>query len=109
MRRPWSAPLLAMLAAGCGGTEKVQGVVHDESTGDPLPGAAVKVGDATTTADAAGFYVIEVEELDEGEDVMIIEAYGYERRVVPVDLEDTEGDLYHHRLTPSAPEDEAQD
>lgn len=50
----------ALALAGCGGVQ-VRGVVRDEATGQPLPGAAVRVGSETTTSDLRGFYEVEVD------------------------------------------------
>lgn len=52
--------LAAGAAAGCGGME-VSGIVRDEETGKPLPGAVVRVGDDVTRTDNAGNYSLEVD------------------------------------------------
>lgn len=53
--------LLVLAAAGCGGVD-VQGIVRDERTGEPLPGATVKIGEEEATTDYRGFYELEVDE-----------------------------------------------
>ncbi|MCW8140588.1 MAG: carboxypeptidase regulatory-like domain-containing protein [Planctomycetota bacterium] len=66
--------LLVLAAAGCGGTE-VQGIVRDERTGEPLPGATVRIGDDETSTDYRGFYELRVR--DDRQQLQV-EKEGYE-------------------------------
>ncbi|MCO5167132.1 MAG: carboxypeptidase-like regulatory domain-containing protein [Planctomycetes bacterium] len=73
MKRLWSA-LLVLAAAGCGGVD-VQGIVRDERTGEPLPGATVRIGDEETSTDYRGFYELRV---PEDRQQLQVEKEGYE-------------------------------
>ena len=50
--------------AGCGGME-VSGVVRDQATGEPLPGATVRIGEEVTHTDLGGSYQLEVDADDD--------------------------------------------
>lgn len=54
---------LVLLAAGCGGTT-YQGVIRDDVTQEPIPGARVAIGEETAEADELGFYQMEVSDDD---------------------------------------------
>lgn len=68
MKRLCSA-LLVLAAAGCGSVD-VQGIVRDERTGEPLPGATVRIGDDETETDYRGFYELSVDE-DEAKELSV--------------------------------------
>jgi len=66
-----------VFAAGCSQID-VKGIVREEGTGEPLPGAAIRVGEHTTTTDLTGYYELEVDEEDgEPQQVHVTKA-GYE-------------------------------
>jgi hypothetical protein len=67
--------LLALAMAGCSGVD-VQGIVRDERTGEPLPGAKVMIGDEETATDYRGFFELEVDEDEASE--MRVNKSGYE-------------------------------
>lgn len=73
MKRLMSA-LLVLAAAGCGSVD-VQGIVRDERTGEPLPGATVRIGDEEATTDYRGFYELSVDPGDARE--LSVEKPGY--------------------------------
>jgi hypothetical protein len=68
MKRLCSA-LLVLAMAGCSGVD-VQGIVRDERTGEPLPGAKVMIGDEETATDYRGFFELEVDE-DEASEMRV--------------------------------------
>lgn len=74
MKRLCSA-LLVLAMAGCGGVD-VQGIVRDERTGEPLPGAKVMIGEEETATDYRGFFELEVDE-DEASQMRVNKS-GYE-------------------------------
>lgn len=86
--------LIAVLAlaasAGCADIE-MRGIVRDEGTGEPLPGATVRVGDSSTTTDRTGYYSLEVDESDEPKQIFVDKA-GYEPFTEQVTLDDVESD-----------------
>lgn len=63
MKRVLCAAALALGLGGCSAID-VKGIVRDEDTGEPLPGAAVRIGDESTTTDLTGYYELEVDEED---------------------------------------------
>lgn len=66
-----------VFAAGCSQID-VKGIVREEGTGEPLPGAAIRVGEHSTTTDLTGYYELEVDEEDgEPQQVHVTKA-GYE-------------------------------
>lgn len=84
MKRLCSA-LLVLAMAGCSGVD-VQGIVRDERTGEPLPGATVKIGDEETATDYRGFFELEVDE-DEASK-MHVNKSGYETYTESVSFDD---------------------
>lgn len=56
----WARAIGVLLLAGCGGVE-VRGFVRDGVTGEPLPGAEIRVDGETTHTDSAGHYATEVD------------------------------------------------
>lgn len=68
--------LAVVFAAGCSAID-VKGVVREEGTGQPLPGAAVMIGDESTTTDIRGFYHLEVDENDGEPQNMHVQKAGY--------------------------------
>lgn len=86
--------LIAVLAlafsAGCAEIE-MRGIVREEGSGEPLPGATVRVGDRSTTTDLTGYYNLEVDESDEPKQIFVDKA-GYEPFTEQVTLDDDETD-----------------
>ena len=67
---------LALSVAGCSAID-VKGIVRDERTGEPLPGAAVQIGDESTTTDLTGYYELEVSENDGDPQSVNVSKAGY--------------------------------
>ena len=67
--------LTLALTAGCADIQ-MRGIVREEGTGEPLPGATVRVGDKTTTTDLTGYYNLEVDESDDTKQIFVDKA-GY--------------------------------
>jgi hypothetical protein len=84
MKRLCSA-LLVLAMAGCSGVD-VQGIVRDERTGEPLPGAKVMIGDEETATDYRGFFELEVDEDEASE--MRVNKSGYESYTESVSFEE---------------------
>lgn len=83
--------LLALVfAAGCAEVE-MRGIVRDEATGEPLPGATVRVGDRSTTTDLTGYYDLEVDESDEPQQIFVDKS-GYSPFSEQVNISDETGD-----------------
>lgn len=76
MKRFLCAAALALGVAGCSAID-VKGIVRDERTGEPLPGAAVQIGDETTTTDLTGYYELEVSENDGDPQSVNVSKAGY--------------------------------
>lgn len=66
-----------VFAAGCSQID-VKGIVREEGTGEPLPGASIRVGEHTTTTDLTGFYELEVDEEDGEPQQVHVTKSGYE-------------------------------
>jgi hypothetical protein len=66
-----------VFAAGCSQID-VKGIVREEGTGEPLPGAAIRVGEHTTTTDLTGYYELEVDEEDGEPQQVHVTKSGYE-------------------------------
>lgn len=81
-----------VLLAGCG-TVDVRGFVRDEETGEPLPGATVRVGDDEAQTDAGGFYEIEVDE-DEDEQRMYVSKQGYTATSSSLEIDDDDNEIH---------------
>lgn len=77
-------------AAGCAEVE-MRGIVREEGSGEPLPGATVRVGDRSTTTDLTGYYDLEVDESDEPKQIFVDKA-GYEPFTEQVTIDDDEID-----------------
>jgi uncharacterized membrane protein len=67
---------LALGVAGCSAID-VKGIVRDDKTGEPLPGAAVQIGDETTRTDLTGYYELEVSENDGDPQAVHVTKAGY--------------------------------
>mgnify|MGYP001261763372 CR=1 FL=1 len=82
--------LIAFLAlaftAGCAEVE-MRGIVREQGSGEPLPGATVRVGDRSTTTDLTGYYNLEVDESDEPKQIFVDKA-GYESFTEQVTIDD---------------------
>lgn len=78
------------LAAGCAEVE-MRGMVRDRSTGEPLPGATVRVGDRSTTTDITGAYEFDVDESDKPKEVFVHKP-GYEAYVEGIDITEDRAD-----------------
>jgi hypothetical protein len=76
MKRLCGAFALMFAMAGCSAID-VKGIVREEGTGVPLPGAAVMIGDESTTTDTRGFYHLEVDENDGDPQRMHVQKAGY--------------------------------
>lgn len=103
MKRLCALMLFAATAAGCSNVE-VQGIVRDQATGDPLPGATVRVGEDMTETDYRGFYEIEVDE-DKAREIMV-DKTGYESYSQPVELTGVDQVIQDVELNPSLPTSE---
>lgn len=77
-------------AAGCAEVE-MRGIVREEGSGEPLPGATVRVGDRSTTTDLTGYYNLEVDESDEPKQIFVDKA-GYQPFTEQVSIDDDEID-----------------
>lgn len=64
----------AVLGAPLGDAGRIRGVVTDEASGDPLPGATLAVGERSTRTDDEGRYSMLV---DAGDVTLTATAYGY--------------------------------
>ncbi len=80
------ASLAVLFAAGCAEIE-MRGIVREEGSGEPLPGATVRVGDRSTTTDLTGYYNLEVDESDDPKQIFVDKA-GYEPFTEQVTLDD---------------------
>ncbi len=96
MKRLMSA-LLVLAAAGCGGVD-VQGIVRDERTGEPLPGATVRIGEEEATTDYRGFYELSVDP-EEARQLSVDKA-GYREFSEDVTFEDVEEVIQDIDLAP---------
>lgn len=76
--------------AGCAEVE-MRGLVTDENTGQPLPGATVRVGDRSTTTDLTGHYEFEVDESENPKQIMVHRP-GYEAYVEDVRINEDRAD-----------------
>jgi hypothetical protein len=100
MKRLCALTLFAATVAGCSNVE-LQGIVRDQSTGDPLPGATVRVGEDETETDYRGFYELEVDE-EEAREIMV-DKTGYESFSQPVELTGIDEVIQDVELNPSLP------
>lgn len=98
MKRLCSALLL--LVAGCSHVE-VQGIVRDQATGDPLPGATVRIGADMTSTDYRGYYEMEVDK--EPQQPLLVDKPGYEAFRQDVELEGVEQVIHDVNLNPQLP------
>lgn len=88
-----------VLMAGCGNID-VRGFVRDDETGEPLPGATVRVGDDESQTDAGGFYEIEVDDDDEDQRKMYVSKQGYEASSASLEVDDDDNEIHKDlRLT----------
>jgi hypothetical protein len=82
------AVLLAGLAGcrstGAGATGTLAGTVKDDATGEPVAGAEVAVGRATSPTDAVGRF--ELADLAVGDREVTVTAYSYETLAQPVEI-----------------------
>jgi hypothetical protein len=91
--RTSAAALLSVVLAGCGGTE-IKGIVRDEESGEPLPGAIVRVGDETTRTGVGGFYDLEVDVDDDEPAQMSIGAPGYAPKSMIMSIDEDQETVY---------------
>lgn len=84
MARLGAIALVAMVFAGCSGTE-VKGIVREEG-GEPLEGANVQVGDETAVTDEEGAFELEVD--DDAPAKLEVDAVGYDRTEIDLNMED---------------------
>ncbi|MCO5165922.1 MAG: carboxypeptidase-like regulatory domain-containing protein [Planctomycetes bacterium] len=103
MRGRLLGALGALALAGCGGVQ-VQGFVRDEATGEPLPGAEVRVGEARTASSLTGFYELEVDPRDGRPQPLTVRRAGYHTSSVLVpfspEARAVHGDLELRRREP---------
>ncbi|MCO5171135.1 MAG: carboxypeptidase-like regulatory domain-containing protein [Planctomycetes bacterium] len=85
--------LTVLFFAGCGGMD-VRGIVRDESTGEPLPGATVRIGERSTTTDLTGYYNLEVDGRDDPQQIHVQKA-GYEAFSEQVTFDRDADEIYH--------------
>jgi hypothetical protein len=90
---------LALLLAGCAGTE-VQGIVRDESTGEPLEGATVQIGDESGRTDESGRFELDVDDDDMGRVKVDKEGYAPVSETMTIDGEAGEVD-HEFRMQPA--------
>lgn len=91
--RSSAAALLSVVLAGCGGTE-VKGIIRDEDSGEPLPGAIVRMGDESTRTGPGGFYELEVDVDDDEPAQVMVGAPGYEPKAMLVTIDDDNDIVY---------------
>jgi hypothetical protein len=91
--RSGAAALLSVVLAGCGGTE-IKGIVRDEESGQPLPGAIVRIGDETTRTGAGGFYELDVDVEDHEPAQVMVGAAGYEPNSMIVTFDEDQDTVY---------------
>jgi hypothetical protein len=85
---------LALVAlAGCGSVD-VRGFVRDEDTGEPLPGATVRIGDDETQTDQGGFYEISIDDDDDDTPRMYVSKSGYEARSESIEFDDDDEEFH---------------
>jgi len=102
-RLMWVGLLAALPLGGCC-TGRVRGVIHDETTGTPIPGAVVASGRLSATSDENGFYDLEGLPCDDSWRV-VVSAPGYNllaTSVVPAPQEDPERLIRDLPLVPVA-------
>lgn len=99
--------LTTVFFVGCGGMD-VRGIVRDEGTGEPLPGATVRIGDRSTTTDLTGYYNIEVDGGDDPQQIHVQKA-GYEAFSEQVTFDRDADEIYHDIELRSAQERERQE
>jgi hypothetical protein len=83
-----------LLLAGCSDVP-VRGFVRDDTTGAPLPGATVRVGDEETKSDSNGFYSIDVDDDEDAAQRMYVTHEGYVPATQRVKVEDDDQDEVH--------------
>jgi uncharacterized membrane protein len=86
------AALVVVALAGCGSID-VRGFVRDEDTGEPLPGATVRVGDEETQTDQGGFYELSVDD-DDDTRRMYVSKSGYEARSESLEFDDDDEEFH---------------
>lgn len=91
--RSCAAALVTVVLAGCGGTE-VKGIIRDEDSGEPLPGAIVRMGDESTRTGPGGFYELEVDVDDDEPAQVMVGAPGYEPKSMLVTIDDDNDIVY---------------
>lgn len=88
MLKKLAAVAVMLGVVGCGNVD-VRGVVREEGTGEPLPGATVQIGDESTVTDPRGFYQLEVDERDEDDPYQIyISAPGHQSVADQMSIDD---------------------
>ena len=78
------------LAAGCAEVE-MRGIVRDQATGEPLPGATIRVGDRETTTDLTGQYDFDVDESGKPKQIIVHKA-GYQPYVEDITIDEDRAD-----------------
>lgn len=94
MRRWMIGIATVMTVAGCGGLE-VAGIVRDERTGEPLPGATVTIGEESTRTDVGGGYELEVDADDDEPMHVYVSKEGYASHSGLVTMSEDEDRVVH--------------
>lgn len=85
MKKTWIGFLALAFTAGCAEVE-MRGMVRDQTTGEPLPGATVRVGEHETTTDLTGYYQFDVDESDDAKEILVTKS-GYQPYIEDVKID----------------------
>lgn len=85
--------LALMALAGCGSID-VRGFVRDEDTGEPLPGANIRIGDEETRSDEGGFYEMSIDDDDDDTQRVYVSKSGYEATSEKLEFDDDDDEVH---------------